>query len=150
MNIKTLNPETTKSRNRRTMVNRMKNGAANACALVHRAVKLGNLPSLKLNIVKCSDCIERATTYDHRDYNKPLDVNPVCSRCNNKRGPGIPRKWNKSNSRHSSHRLNYQKATKIREMYRSNKYTMMKLGEIFNVKESTIFFVIHNRTWRTE
>lgn len=38
----------------------------------------------------CVDCGEKAREYDHRDYNKPLDVEPVCSSCNQKRSHGIP------------------------------------------------------------
>jgi hypothetical protein len=37
---------------------------------------------------ECADCGNPATVYDHRDYNKPLDVVPVCQGCNVKRGPG--------------------------------------------------------------
>lgn len=37
--------------------------------------------------LKCTDCGARATEYDHRDYAKPLDVEPVCRSCNKKRGP---------------------------------------------------------------
>ncbi len=28
--------------------------------------------------------------YEHRDYNRPLHVDPICRRCNLLRGPGIP------------------------------------------------------------
>ncbi|MFA5633142.1 MAG: hypothetical protein WC997_16665 [Porticoccaceae bacterium] len=31
-----------------------------------------------------------ATDYDHRDYRKPLSVEPVCRRCNLSRGYAIP------------------------------------------------------------
>ena len=34
----------------------------------------------------CVDCGAPATGYDHRDYAKPLDVEPVCTGCNNRRG----------------------------------------------------------------
>src|SRR5688572_10477609 len=34
----------------------------------------------------CVDCGEPAKVYDHRDYSKPLDVQPVCHSCNNLRG----------------------------------------------------------------
>lgn len=40
--------------------------------------------------VKCVDCGRRAQCYDHRDYRKPLRVEPVCKRCNSMRGPGRP------------------------------------------------------------
>lgn len=35
----------------------------------------------------CVDCGKRAHDYDHRDYSKPLEVEPVCRSCNLKRGP---------------------------------------------------------------
>lgn len=35
----------------------------------------------------CVDCGAFAEMYDHRDYAKPLDVDPVCRRCNIRRGP---------------------------------------------------------------
>lgn len=38
----------------------------------------------------CMDCGNPAECYDHRDYNKPLDVEPVCISCNGSRGAGIP------------------------------------------------------------
>lgn len=37
----------------------------------------------------CADCGGQATCYDHRDYRKPLDVTPVCSRCNIRRGSAV-------------------------------------------------------------
>lgn len=36
----------------------------------------------------CTDCGAQASEYDHRDYSKPLEVDPVCRRCNARRGPG--------------------------------------------------------------
>lgn len=38
----------------------------------------------------CVDCGIGAQCYDHRDYTKPLEVEPVCIRCNRLRGPGHP------------------------------------------------------------
>ena len=35
----------------------------------------------------CVDCGRTAQSYDHRDYDRPLDVVPVCRSCNLKRGP---------------------------------------------------------------
>lgn len=35
----------------------------------------------------CADCGGQAIWYDHRDYGKPLHVEPVCRACNFKRGP---------------------------------------------------------------
>jgi hypothetical protein len=39
---------------------------------------------------KCVDCGNPAECYDHRDYTRPLKVEPVCKACNNRRGPGWP------------------------------------------------------------
>jgi len=69
-------------------------GAAKSKALVCKAVKNGLLISLSKNVIQCTDCNNRATCYDHRDYNYPLDVEPVCVSCNNKRGAAIPVKIN--------------------------------------------------------
>ena len=40
--------------------------------------------------LSCSDCGEPAYGYDHRDYRKPFDVEPICRQCNSDRGPGLP------------------------------------------------------------
>ena len=37
----------------------------------------------------CVDCGKKATVYDHRDYKKPLEVDPVCRSCNVRRGSAI-------------------------------------------------------------
>jgi hypothetical protein len=55
---------------------------------VNRAVSTGELP--KASTLACVDCGVQARDYDHRDYNKPLDVVPVCRRCNKMRGSAIP------------------------------------------------------------
>lgn len=57
---------------------------------VTRAVKQGALANLREAHVPCADCGNRACRYDHRDYLKPLNVEPVCRACNAKRGPAIP------------------------------------------------------------
>ncbi len=49
------------------------------------AVKAGKLPDRRL--FACVDCGDPATDYDHRDYSRPLDVQPVCRACNFARGP---------------------------------------------------------------
>jgi hypothetical protein len=59
--------------------------------IVSAAVLNGHLPNLRDEIVDCVDCGEQATCYDHRDYSKPLDVQPVCHSCNKRRGPGLNR-----------------------------------------------------------
>lgn len=55
--------------------------------MVGLAVRLGYLKQISQCL--CVDCGAAATDYDHRDYNKPLDVEPVCRSCNFKRGPAI-------------------------------------------------------------
>lgn len=64
-------------------------GAMSAHSAVQRAVRKGVLPSVAG--LTCADCGAAATAYDHRNYNKPLDVEPVCNTCNIERGPAIPR-----------------------------------------------------------
>jgi hypothetical protein len=67
-------------------------GARKAIALVNQAVKKGILPLVKT--LTCVDCGRFSECYDHRDYNKPLDVVPVCRKCNFRRGSAIPLKKN--------------------------------------------------------
>lgn len=55
---------------------------------VQEAVKNAQLPHISTQI--CVDCGKRAEHYDHRDYYKPLEVEPVCRGCNKRRGPGYP------------------------------------------------------------
>lgn len=59
-----------------------------AGAVVGHFVRLGLLP--KANTLTCVDCGERGGAWDHRDYAKPLAVEPVCFRCNMLRGPAEP------------------------------------------------------------
>lgn len=40
----------------------------------------------------CVDCWETAECYDHRNYHKPYQIEPVCRSCNAKRGKAIG--WN--------------------------------------------------------
>lgn len=40
----------------------------------------------------CVDCGAPATCLEHRDYTKPLEVEPVCRSCNSKRGVGMDSK----------------------------------------------------------
>jgi len=65
-----------------------KNGGNKARQEVKKAVKQGILMSVKE--LKCLDCGCQAEIYDHKDYNKPLEVEPVCRSCNRKRGSAIP------------------------------------------------------------
>lgn len=55
-----------------------------ACA-VSKAVRAGELP--RPSELLCMDCGRPASQYDHRDYTKPLHVQPVCRSCNVMRGP---------------------------------------------------------------
>lgn len=66
------------------------NGATKARTEVQKAIRKGILLCLKKNKVKCCLCRYRATEYDHRDYNKPLEVSPVCKSCNQEIGKAIP------------------------------------------------------------
>lgn len=54
---------------------------------VSGAVKAGILPKLDGSI-KCHCCAAPAKEYDHRDYDKPLEVIPMCRSCNGLAGPG--------------------------------------------------------------
>lgn len=58
-----------------------------AIQLVNQAVAHGVLSHVKSHT--CVDCGKPAQCYDHRDYFKPLDVEPVCNNCNKKRGPAL-------------------------------------------------------------
>lgn len=54
---------------------------------VARAKRFGLLPSARN--YQCVDCAAPAIEYDHRDYSKPLQVEPVCRRCNLARGSAM-------------------------------------------------------------
>jgi hypothetical protein len=41
----------------------------------------------------CADCGAVATEYDHRDYDYPLAVQPVCRGCNRRRGRAKRKSW---------------------------------------------------------
>ena len=60
--------------------------AAPAHQAVRKAILAGLLPALD-GSVACVDCGKEAVAYDHREYSRPLDVDPVCQRCNLFRGP---------------------------------------------------------------
>lgn len=59
-----------------------------AARVVKKAVKDGLLPVLDGSI-PCKDCGKPACDYDHREYAKPLEVDPVCRSCNALRGPAL-------------------------------------------------------------
>lgn len=62
-----------------------RNGASRASSLVRKEINEGRM--LKANAYRCMDCGKPAEQYDHRDYGKPLEVEPVCRSCNLRRGP---------------------------------------------------------------
>ena len=62
--------------------------ASIAMSKVYLAKKSGELQSPK--DFDCLDCGKAAEVYDHRDYRKPLEVDPVCYSCNSLRGPALP------------------------------------------------------------
>ena len=64
-----------------------KTGVMSAIKAVKKAVKDGLLAPVKT--LFCIDCGKPAECYDHRDYNKPIDVVPVCRKCNFRRGSAI-------------------------------------------------------------
>lgn len=64
-------------------------GRDEAHKLVAREVKAGRLPVAKT--LACVDCGKPAVGYEHRDYNQPLMVEPICRACNTRRGPAIPK-----------------------------------------------------------
>jgi hypothetical protein len=55
-----------------------------ASLAVRKAVAIGMLKPVTAFV--CVDCGAPATQYEHRDYSKPLVVEPVCKSCNIKRG----------------------------------------------------------------
>jgi hypothetical protein len=60
---------------------------ARAARAVQRAVRAGRIPSPSQ--LYCVDCGGFAREYDHRDYGRPLAVEPVCRSCNLRRGPAL-------------------------------------------------------------
>lgn len=58
---------------------------------VYRARAAGELPPA--SSLACVDCGAQAAGYDHRDYNAPLAVEPVCRKCNSRRGAAAVRRW---------------------------------------------------------
>jgi hypothetical protein len=83
-------PNTTvkKGRGKRVYCNdcqvRSMNRRSTLTAAVKRAISEGKL--LNPSSLKCVDCGKPAFCYDHRDWSKPLDVEPVCRSDNNRRG----------------------------------------------------------------
>jgi hypothetical protein len=63
--------------------------ASVAFAAIRKAIRAGSLKKLD-GSVNCVDCGRPAELYDHRDYRDYLKVQPVCRRCNVKRGSALP------------------------------------------------------------
>jgi len=66
-------------------------GGSKPCSVeyaVFKEIREGRLKPVKECL--CVDCGAPARHYDHRDYNKPTEVDPVCGSCNYKRGGAIP------------------------------------------------------------
>ncbi len=63
-------------------------GSTRAMSLVASAIRTGLIPPPAT--LDCVDCGKPANQYDHRDYNKPMEVDAVCRSCNLLRGPAIP------------------------------------------------------------
>lgn len=76
---------------RRYLQSRYLSGGVLAQTEVAKARRRGVLPAPRA--YPCSDCGTQATEYDHRDYNAPLVVQPVCRDCNARRGRAAPRQW---------------------------------------------------------
>ena len=66
-----------------------------ASMIIAREIVYERLPRLRdwsgktNHIRKCVDCGRSADSYDHRDYFKPLQAEPVCNGCNRRRGSAI-------------------------------------------------------------
>lgn len=61
--------------------------SAKAASVVHDMIHRGKMPPP--SELLCVDCGTLAEHYDHRDYSKPKDVEPVCRSCNFDRGPAV-------------------------------------------------------------
>lgn len=74
------------------MANRGRDSTTSYPQLAHRyvarAIALGDIPALDGSVL-CVDCEQPAAHYDHRDYARPLQVEPVCVSCNARRGPAL-------------------------------------------------------------
>lgn len=70
------------SSSRYKAMSKLRGAAASALAA---EVKNGRIP--RADTLSCTDCGRPAEAYDHRDYTKPLQVDPVCRSCNVMRGP---------------------------------------------------------------
>jgi hypothetical protein len=62
-------------------------------AYAHRAVQIeieeGRLMKAGESGLSCVDCGKPAKHWEHRDYEKPLQIEPVCIGCNFRRGSAV-------------------------------------------------------------
>jgi hypothetical protein len=59
-------------------------------------------------------------------------------------------KWNRLHARDvklQTYKINMEIAEAIRKEYATNKYTTKKLGEIFNLAQSSIWYIVNNKRW---
>jgi hypothetical protein len=59
-----------------------------AGGILWAAIKQGIVRDMRTE--PCVDCGKKSTCHDHRNYFRPLDVVPVCHRCNLRRGAAYP------------------------------------------------------------
>ena len=116
-------------------------GSSRASNIVIAAIKAGRLPPITDKTI-CVDCGKRANAYDHRDYNKPLEVEPVCHRCNNHRGPAIP--VTDKNIMDGMERINfYLSEVQIKKLKDLAKKTGLSVSEL--ARRAFDFFLDHNK-----
>jgi len=65
-----------------------------ASALISKLIKAGKLQRADSHL--CVDCEKPAYDYDHRDYRNLLEVQPVCRKCNQRRGPAAWRNYSEA------------------------------------------------------
>ena len=63
------------------MSNRIKK--RKAYQVYHKAQRDGLIPNVKTLV--CEDCGNQAENYHHEDYDKPLDLTPLCEECHRRR-----------------------------------------------------------------
>lgn len=111
-----------------------------------QAVRDGKIPRLNGNI-RCVDCGKKGQAYDHRDYLFPLKVDPVCHKCNKKRGPGknrdiyVPRINN-------SMRFAFQfDPTPLNEKRKKRGLTIRSLAKKIYRSESSVSKTLKGKSW---
>jgi hypothetical protein len=118
--------------------------------VIAKATKDGLLPKLD-GAIQCVDCGDTAQHYDHRDYDYPLNAEPVCRSCNRKRGEGVNsfyvedlknikiKKIDKSIYTHYGYVFNLDNCEKHRQRFRSTKsYWITPHGTKFRKKDGSI------------